>query len=850
VLLCTDRATRRQVAIKYYLGADGMVDPGVFEALDGGDRRFVVPSRLESGDGEQWEVMEYFPLGSLHDVIKDNNGTPLGPDFAREFVSQMTEALDYLHGRDIVHRDIKPGNILVRSRNTLDVVIGDFGVSIRTRGTAAASVRGTWAYSPPEASFGDVSGRGDWWSLGMMTFELLTGHHVLADPASGLIPNDQQTRLLIGRGEFELSAVPDARWQLLLSGLLTRTQTDRWTGTQVREWLADRSPAVKRSAPDDDAGWIPGYAAAIARVKPVVVGEQTYTDPIELTRALTRHWSEAVRKLAGRELEDVRQLLLTAGVDPNTVNDCLSRPSPSFVLLALQGAFLPNEPPAFQGRAISGQGLTQAASQAQSGDSAAAGWIRELRCVRVLGELSRYAGNGTELALADERLSTWWQDVERWVPALKSNADMSAQLAGILARWEGELLLSALNNSAATELRRRGIREASAPGPVAAWAESLATAAAGLDETSATGTGTAAVATAVLGPARDLERSRRDAEEQTERERVLAQEREQQEQLRTTQRQLVRARRSAAGRQFRRRLMVVPLYAAAAAVLSTTPASSLERIVSREQFWQAAAVAGASVLALSIGVGAWEAFLRPVRLAARRHLLAAGIIISITLWCAHGIPRWGITTSFPATEISWWIRPPLVCGGIFLAAAGLSAVIGPKVPAADEARNVESCWQPVVAPRAIRRFVAILVVVVGLAGAAVAAQLLQVLAFASGSAASPLAGVDVPAWALTAADRIDQYLPNLPLPADPSGRLLASAAIFAFGVVMTRLYNDISRAGTTWAWVGVSIALVLNLLLVGNPGDLIQGATVIVFITMGIAIVGVVLWIIVSALAG
>lgn len=591
------------------------------------------------------------------------------------------------------------------------------------------------------------------------------------------------------------------------------------------------------------------YAATAANVKPVVVAEQAYTDPAELTRALARHWDEAVRKLAGRELEDVRQLLLTMGVDQDIVTDCLSRSPSSFVLLALQGALLADEPPMFRDRPIDGQNLSQAANLAQSEDSAAAEWIRDLRGRRILGELSRYSSDSAYLAIAEERLSSWWDEVERWASSLRAIPDVAPLLAGLRDRWEGALLGAALDDSVAVGLRQRAITEARETDPVPAWAEPLRMGADALDEARAAGTGTAAVAADLLGLARNLERSRIRAVEEAERERQLERTREEQRRRAQLRGQLLGARRTYARRRFTGRLIAVGIFAALAGLLSAAPQTGLERIVASESFWPAVAIAGVAALALSIAVLAWEILVRPVRLAASGQLVAAGVVMSVTLWCIQGLSRWGSTAAFPSTETTWWIVPPVVMGGFFLTAAGLAAVFGPRVSAADEVRNVAGCWRPAPAPTAIRRLVMVLAVVVGLAGVVVAAQWLQILSVAGGAGASPLAEIDVPPWALTATDHIDEFLPNLPLPSDPGGRLLASTIIFTFGLVMTRLAGDLSRSSSALAAVAVSAALVLNVLLVGMPGELVQGITGIVLIGFGIAVAGLFVWAIVGALA-
>ena len=97
-----------------------------------------------------------------------------------EIICQVGSALEYIHERDIVHRDVKPGNLLVRidDLNHRHLLLSDFGVA---RWEVNASrhedqVTGTVAYMAPEVFSGWFSAASDQYSLAVMAFQLLTGH--------------------------------------------------------------------------------------------------------------------------------------------------------------------------------------------------------------------------------------------------------------------------------------------------------------------------------------------------------------------------------------------------------------------------------------------------------------------------------------------------------------------------------------------------------------------------------------------------------------------------------------------------------------------------------------------------
>ena len=118
-------------------------------------------------------VMEYVDGGTLRDLRHR-----LSMSEAVGFVIQAAQGLDYAHSKGIVHRDVKPGNMLLRKDGHL--LLCDFGIAKFLEGSATStipgSVVGTPKYIPPEQAEGTVDCRSDIYSLGIVLFECLTGH--------------------------------------------------------------------------------------------------------------------------------------------------------------------------------------------------------------------------------------------------------------------------------------------------------------------------------------------------------------------------------------------------------------------------------------------------------------------------------------------------------------------------------------------------------------------------------------------------------------------------------------------------------------------------------------------------
>ncbi|ARJ51659.1 Stk1 family PASTA domain-containing Ser/Thr kinase [Staphylococcus lutrae] len=121
-------------------------------------------------------VMEYIEGPTLSDYIKANG--PLEPAKALYFIEQILNGIRHAHEQGIVHRDIKPQNVMIDRNQTLKIV--DFGIAkalSETTMTQTNHVVGTVQYLSPEQAKGEKTGeRSDIYSLGILLYEMLIGH--------------------------------------------------------------------------------------------------------------------------------------------------------------------------------------------------------------------------------------------------------------------------------------------------------------------------------------------------------------------------------------------------------------------------------------------------------------------------------------------------------------------------------------------------------------------------------------------------------------------------------------------------------------------------------------------------
>src|SRR5947209_17321185 len=184
VYLAFDQRLERSVAIK--LLAEHLADDPTFvsrfrrEALSAA--RLVHPNIVQVFDfgfdeshHQHFIVMEHVPGHSCAELLRDRGRLEI--EEAVEVIGQACRGLDYAHRNGVIHRDVKPGNLLVSDAELLK--LADFGIARATDQssiTQIGSVLGTAAYLAPEQARGEEAGpRADLYSLGVVAYQLLSG---------------------------------------------------------------------------------------------------------------------------------------------------------------------------------------------------------------------------------------------------------------------------------------------------------------------------------------------------------------------------------------------------------------------------------------------------------------------------------------------------------------------------------------------------------------------------------------------------------------------------------------------------------------------------------------------------
>ena len=150
--------------------------PSIVAVYDTGEE-WSEPGGGHEGVAQPYIVMEYVAGRTLREILRE--GRKILPERALEITSGVLSALDYSHRAGIIHRDIKPGNVMLTPSG--DVKVMDFGIAraisdASSTMTQTAAVVGTAQYLSPEQARGEtVDSRSDVYSAGCLVYELLTG---------------------------------------------------------------------------------------------------------------------------------------------------------------------------------------------------------------------------------------------------------------------------------------------------------------------------------------------------------------------------------------------------------------------------------------------------------------------------------------------------------------------------------------------------------------------------------------------------------------------------------------------------------------------------------------------------
>lgn len=283
-------------------------------------------------DGEQvFLVMEFIDGATLRDVVALRGALPIGT--AVTIAERVARALDYAHQRGLVHRDVKPANILIGNDGL--VKVADFGIAKADQAgdlTKTGMVLGTAAYVAPEQILAHpINGQADQYALGCVLYETLTGRQPFrADTAVATAAQrlersapalaDQRADLPPGLGDIVVRTMardPADRFPsagVLAEALAPYVEGDDTTASLMVPRTEERSPTQVDLAPAGQAG------IAETVVRPVPPSLQPVEQPqppaetgSEPPPAEVKEDEPPPRKRRGRRLIPVLVLLLAAG---------------------------------------------------------------------------------------------------------------------------------------------------------------------------------------------------------------------------------------------------------------------------------------------------------------------------------------------------------------------------------------------------------------------------------------------------------------------------------------------------------------------------------------------------------
>ncbi len=221
-------------------------------------------------------VMELLD-GSLKDLIKSSRSRKLPAGESINIISKIAPALDYAHKQGIIHRDIKPDNIMFRQDGT--PVLVDFGIAravdTNLEMTKTGMGIGTPHYmSPEQCQTGPLDGRSDFYSLGVVLYEILTGEK----------PYRADTIMAVALKQIQEPVpklpAPLARYQPLLDKMMAKNKEDRVQNGAALQRLIDevlREPQPVWLQPDKPTQ--PGIDADAEDIPYVLADIETATDP-------------------------------------------------------------------------------------------------------------------------------------------------------------------------------------------------------------------------------------------------------------------------------------------------------------------------------------------------------------------------------------------------------------------------------------------------------------------------------------------------------------------------------------------------------------------------------------------
>ncbi|MDN5668179.1 MAG: protein kinase [Renibacterium salmoninarum] len=269
-----DQLLGRTVAIKI-LKEEYTGDPGFLERFRAEARHTALLNHVGIAnvfdygeeDGSAYLVMELVPGEPLSSIIEKEH--VLSPDRTLSIISQTARALSAAHAQGLVHRDVKPGNLLITPDNR--VKITDFGIARladQVPLTQTGQVMGTAQYLAPEQATGQLAtGSSDIYSLGVIGYECLTGHR----PFSG----ESQIAIALAQVNDAPPPLPESLPTPVRALLMSMLAKDPANRPANADKLADAADAIRNGDIDAAHAAVPGMLLFESMTGPI-------TAPVDL----------------------------------------------------------------------------------------------------------------------------------------------------------------------------------------------------------------------------------------------------------------------------------------------------------------------------------------------------------------------------------------------------------------------------------------------------------------------------------------------------------------------------------------------------------------------------------------
>jgi serine/threonine protein kinase len=207
VLSFSYKPEAKQLFLREVTAIGRLKHPNIVQIYDAGETGTIV-----------YLAIEYIEGRTLSQILKD--ARPLGRDYATEIIRQVGTALGYAHRNGVIHRDVKPSNILIS--NDGRVLLLDFGLAVAPGAptlSETGTVAGTVAYMSPEQIMGkSVDARSDIFSLGIVFYELLTGRRPFSGESAGQLLSNVLKEEPESPGQID-SSIPTSINQIVLKSL-------------------------------------------------------------------------------------------------------------------------------------------------------------------------------------------------------------------------------------------------------------------------------------------------------------------------------------------------------------------------------------------------------------------------------------------------------------------------------------------------------------------------------------------------------------------------------------------------------------------------------------------------------